>query len=391
MKLASPSDCTGCLACVDSCRHGAIDYQYDKNGYVSISVNNDKCVGCGLCSKHCPIISPIKKSTCVTPDCFFGWNNDLQQRKLSSSGGLFSAIATYFLKQGGIVYGAAIDGFEVRHIRIDSLCKLPLIQGSKYQHSILKGVYESVRLDLKSNKLVLFSGVGCQINALLSYLGNKNYDNLFTIDMICGGVSSILPILEYKKTNKYNSIMSFRDKDNGWVSHDFSYALKLKKNNGEIENFGACNLVTQSFNTKLAKRDSCLSCRFTGVSRNSDCTIGDYWGINLSPQEEHDGISAILVHSEKFKTLLENIDITIKTTTWGFIAKKNPCLYFSNFSFIRFFISRKLLLYALRHQKRRLAYCIITQSQYNLEMRLYNRYIEKRKKILYTKLSEIFE
>ena len=39
------------------------------------------------------------------------------------------------------------------------------------------------------SKLVLFSGTGCQVNGLKSFLG-KEYENLICVDVICHGAPS---------------------------------------------------------------------------------------------------------------------------------------------------------------------------------------------------------
>ena len=102
---------------------------------------------------------------------YAGWCNNTQLRSLSASGGIFAAIAKTMLNNNGVVYGAAIDGFEVKHIRVEVETDLHKIQGTKYQPSITKGVYKLVKKDLQNGRLVLFSGLSCQINALYSFLG----------------------------------------------------------------------------------------------------------------------------------------------------------------------------------------------------------------------------
>lgn len=59
--LASDRLCTGCLACVDSCKHQAIDI-IKKNWVTHVSICPDRCVNCGRCEKVCPIVSPVKKT-----------------------------------------------------------------------------------------------------------------------------------------------------------------------------------------------------------------------------------------------------------------------------------------------------------------------------------------
>ena len=70
------------------------------------------CTACGtcyqtlLCEKRCPIISS-QRTVNPPPNIYACWHKDKNIRLKSSSGGAFSAIAEYVLRNGGIVWGAA--------------------------------------------------------------------------------------------------------------------------------------------------------------------------------------------------------------------------------------------------------------------------------------------
>lgn len=384
-KLASASTCTACMTCIDSCNHGAISYYVDKLGFFKIKIDSEKCISCGLCSKRCPIINkkPVEKNSYL--ECFSAWCNDEALRSRSASGGVFAAVAMEVLQRGGVVYGASIDGLDIRHIRINQTSDLYKLQGSKYQPSILTGMYKSVRADLKSGLLVLFSGLGCQIAGLYSFLGNITYENLITIDTICGGVASMLPMINLRNKKKYSSILSFRDKDNGWKSRGFEYSLKMQTTKGSIEKLPANNMVLRTFSSKIGKRASCLNCSFSGIHRQSDCTIGDFWGIDINTKEEEKGVSALLVHSSRFMDLLKASNVTINSVNWHDIALNNPCLYFSKSPAIQYFISRKFFLRALLKENYKHAAMILDNPILSIESKIYNRFITKKKQIFLKK------
>ena len=165
MKLASYIECSACMACVDTCHHNALTVEIDIDGFFTIAKHTDACTNCGLCSKVCPVISPLQTDHKDVNSSYpyAAWCEDSVLRGMAASGGAFAAMAKAFLKSGGIVYGAAIDGFDVKHKRVDHIDDLLSILGSKYQHSKMQGVYTSVRDDLRAGRKVLFSGLSCQI------------------------------------------------------------------------------------------------------------------------------------------------------------------------------------------------------------------------------------
>ena len=379
-NFASSKDCTGCMACIDSCNYNAITYGLSTKGYIKIYVNNKACVGCAKCISVCPQLSCHQYSTeNKLANGYAVWNNDVEQRKTSASGGAFSAIATYILKNGGIVYGAALDGFEVKHIRIDNVVDLVLLQNAKYQHSITKGIYKSVRRDLILGNIVLFSGLGCQVAALYSFLGKISTENLYTIDTICGGVSTILPMLELKHSGKYHGILSFRDKEkHGWSSKGFSYRLKMVGKYGNEVDLGNNNLVLNSFSSKILKRSSCLNCQFVGLQRNSGCTVGDFWGDKCFKSQHSNGLSAIIIHDSKMENLLKKCNLSLKPVDVESIASGNPNLFYGNFKGIRYLLSRHLSFIFLKCRINKWAYALSDwNSIFSLEMRMYMRFIHK--------------
>ena len=68
------------------------------------------------------------------------------------------------------------------------------------------------------------------------------------------------------------------------------------------------------FYGEWAIRESCYRCPFTRIDRDTDITIGDYWGIETAMPRFADpmGVSLALVHSEEgqelFNSIKENIE-----------------------------------------------------------------------------------
>lgn len=128
--------CTGCNCCSAVCSTGALKIEKNNDGFWYPTISADKCIGCGLCLKVCPVyLGDV--SDFSEPIAYVGWFLDEEIRKDSSSGGIFTAIATHMiLNYGAIVYGAAYnDDFTVEHIRLKTIDELKKVRGSKYVHS----------------------------------------------------------------------------------------------------------------------------------------------------------------------------------------------------------------------------------------------------------------
>lgn len=108
-----------------------------------------------------------------------------QKTKESTSGGIFIPLAKSTLEKGGVVFGCTYDeNLVARHIAVEKEADLHKLQGSKYVQSDLSGIYSRVKSELKDGRNVLFSGTGCQVAGLRSFLG-KDFDNLITVDIVC--------------------------------------------------------------------------------------------------------------------------------------------------------------------------------------------------------------
>ena len=68
IRIADPSMCCGCSACVNVCPHDAISMQPDKLGFPYPVVDADKCVDCGLCDAVCAFVPDVEESMAVPSD-----------------------------------------------------------------------------------------------------------------------------------------------------------------------------------------------------------------------------------------------------------------------------------------------------------------------------------
>lgn len=304
-------ECSGCSACANICPVNAIKMTQDSEGFYKPVIDEDKCIFCGACLNICPVDNN-KFSHNEKPKVYAAMADD-NIRKISSSGGAFSIIANEILEENGIVCGAAFgDNWRVEHIIVDNKKDLSKLRKSKYVQSYISDtLYKELKRYLDENKKVLFTGVPCQVAGLLNYL-QKDYPNLYTIDLICAYAPSPKVFEMYLKENfKDEEIqdINFRDKENtDWNCSILKLKLKLKlKDNSIIDIYD--KKYMQPYLDRLFKGSQCESCKFKKFPRPGDFTIGDFWKIDKFTPNMNDkkGTSAILLNSTKSEELFNKI------------------------------------------------------------------------------------
>ena len=233
------------------------------------------------------------------------YNTNEEIRLASSSGGVFSLLAEQVLADGGIVYGCAMtrDCYGAQLIRVSDKQDLRLLRGSKYLQATMGDILLSVKSDLCANKLVLFSGTGCQINGLKRFL-RKDYDNLLCVDVICHGVPSpsLWKMYVQYREKHYGKIkaVNFRCKNHGWRY----YGIKVGQHFISKDE----DPYMQMFLKDKCLRPSCYAC-MAKKDKKSDITLADFWKIeNVAPEmNDEKGISLVLVRTERGKQIFEKI------------------------------------------------------------------------------------
>lgn len=312
IQISNKADCCGCEACVQICPKNCITMETDAEGFRYPVVNSQSCVDCGLCERVCPILKKVRTTEQREVAAFAAYTKDETVRKSSSSGGIFSMLAEHILAQQGVVFGAAFaEDFSVHHISIENRTELEKLRGSKYVQSSTDDTYRQAKALLESGRVVLYTGVGCQIEGLKAFLG-KDYDSLYTIDVLCHGVPSPKVWKKYlsEQEEKWGSPVVdafFRNKRKGWKRYSVVLNFKNETQYGEIR---SNDPYMRLFLANICLRPSCHSCRFKDIPRQSDLTIGDAWGIqNHMPEMDDDrGTSVVLVHTEKGRRLWEQVE-----------------------------------------------------------------------------------
>ncbi|MEE0985187.1 MAG: Coenzyme F420 hydrogenase/dehydrogenase, beta subunit C-terminal domain [Bacteroidaceae bacterium] len=302
INIQDRRDCCGCTACASICAHNAISMEPDAMGFKYPVVDDSKCVDCGLCEKVCAFNENYDKSLNLQEPLAYGVRHkDMNEVATSRSGAAFIAISDWVLDNGGVVYGAGYTGhFQVVHKRATTKEARNEFKGSKYVQSDMNDVFRQVRTDLKAGLKVLFSGTPCQVAGLASFVGKKQRENLYLVDIVCHGVPApniwhdYLAYVE-KKYNDTAIAVDFRDKTElGWAAHRESFTFT----SGKVHR----NTYTYLFYEHIMFRPSCERCHYTNLYRPSDITIADFWGWEKTDNTintDDKGISLVFCNTSK--------------------------------------------------------------------------------------------
>ncbi len=320
--------CTGCSACFNACPQSAITMRENNEGFNEPVINENKCTDCGLCAKICPVLNS-KYENNKNPDCYAFMATD-EIRANSASGGAFPVLAYEFVKNGGYVSGAIWDkDWSVKHIVSNKINDIEKMRSSKYLQSNVGNCYKEIKDLLLDNKKVLFTGTPCQVAGIKAYL-NKDYSNLYCVDIVCHGVPSFKVFKKYLEENyKTDEIkhIDFRKKEpNGWGSAILYIESNCKKYRIPWKKDAYYTLFLKN----LTLRKSCTDCKFSKLPRQGDVTIGDFWGINERYNDKL-GTSVVTINNSKgrflFKILNKNSKLCIRQKL------KNACS--SNYNLIK--------------------------------------------------------
>lgn len=319
------SNCTGCGACVLACVHKALSMERNSEGFLYPTLDTNKCIRCGICEKVCPMTSERHQANALLKnDAYLVTGKDQELGLNCATIGLCTWISLEFVKNQNHVFGVILDetNWTVKHIHTQDIITVKRMCNSKYMQSDTGNTFLKVKELLKASKEVLYIGTPCQIAGLKGFL-RKDYENLFTIDLICHGVFS--PKLIPLEVNYWESLfqgklsnLRFRSKKiypwdiGGIVNFD------IKNSNGvkHIERHASSSPTYYSFaysgdNCNYNLRPSCYTCPFRSKGRYGDLTIGDAWGLSkkykniFSEKNKRNGISILLCNTIKGEKILE--------------------------------------------------------------------------------------
>ena len=303
--------CSGCSACENICPVNAIEIKINKlTGFKLAEINTTKCINCGKCDSVCPHIS-VKNKNNENEQEKYALQASEEIRKVSSSGGAFTVLANYYTQLGYKIVGVQWDkDWHAEYAIANNEDEWHKFRGSKYMQADVKDIFPKIKQLLDNNNKVLFTGVPCHVSGLLNFLGKK-YDNLVTIDLFCGALSS--PLIwdkwyEYQDIDKNNIVdINMRAKQQQGNKNHLIY---IKENDGQIHNiFYDCSMAKNIVNKRKWSLPVCHECKYRDMNRVSDYTIADLWNSEKTCTELHDKtnsqVSTFLCNSDEAKKVVK--------------------------------------------------------------------------------------
>lgn len=296
MSILLTENCVGCGACQEACLPGSVELRREPEGFMRAYISENGCTGCG----RCKIVCPQLRSTRKRPLEVLAYQNpDKMVLMKSQSGGAFAALAKDVLRKDGSVFGVrwTSDCFDVEFAEATTLEEIQCFSGSKYIPANLAPILPSLKKAVKTGRLILFSGLPCQIAALRNLFPHR--ENLLLVEVLCMGPMSPT-VWQHLRAKMPDGLKMFlmRDKRRrGWGSSDASFELL----NGDLHLFNSRRYPPwQLFARGVTMSTSCLGCKFRSIERVADITLGDFWGIeqwvSLSDEIRRKGVS--IVHSQ---------------------------------------------------------------------------------------------
>lgn len=331
IQLALHDTCTGCTACASVCPTGSISMREDQEGFLQPHIEVDSCIQCHKCEKTCPILNPIEIPVDFKTQAYAAINKDEEVRKDSTSGGIFSALATAQYNDGGFVGGAIYtENFKVKHVVSNDINDLPKLRSSKYLQSDVTDFFNNVKSLLEANEKVLVCGTPCQIAALKKFVG-KLQQNLVTVDFICRGVSSpmiwqmYLRDIEEKHCEKLISVKA-KSKDLGW--RNLTYKFVFQSGYRTYQTKDQSPYMIGFRDTNVLCRKSCYNCIYKGFPRVADISLGDCWGID-NGLDDNLGTSLVLANTPTGASFLRDKIgkfLSVEKINFSDVPNSQPCI-----------------------------------------------------------------
>ena len=304
------SSCCGCSACYAACPVGAIEMKADEEGFLYPVIDPDKCVRCHKCLQACAFKRDLEGGSHPEDTLVYACRTrDREILERSSSGGAFVAISDVFLERGDAVLCSHYNYEEHRTEFALVLTKEDRDASSRsmYMQSYALDAWKEALKWMKDNpeRRLLYTGLGCQAAGFMQFMKmNSMSDRVFIVDIVCHGAPSPKIWAEYARSLEKGgklSDLNFKNKKTGWSKSVGTVCV-----DGEEISIAKYRRI---YTDRYTIRQSCFSCPYTRMNRDTDITIGDFWHMEKSMPDFVDemGTSLVLIHTERGKELFDAI------------------------------------------------------------------------------------
>lgn len=287
-----------CGVCLSVCPKGALDYKRGKQCY-AITIDHDRCIGCGSCAKVCPSNYIFKDRVdfdrVTDKNVFLTYAKDENVQFTSSSGGTVRTIAKEFVRQD--------KSFIYSLYEQDNVLKCGVIDGSLVDYmpnSIYaptmwgRGLQQVKRLSAGSRLLVI--GLPCQIKAAKKVVDKFNKQiEAYYIGIICRKTKDFRfekYIRDYHHISDENTRITFRGY--GWPGVIGNYV------DSQYSQYSQFSLIP--FGLDLWNIKGCYRCADCLAQDVADLSVGDPWTLDCVNDR---GCNITFVNSENGHALLK--------------------------------------------------------------------------------------
>lgn len=304
-ETSRKASCFGCGACAEICPVNAIQMKTYEDGFCYPEIDNEKCIECQQCRNACPNEVSSEEQGIKIHKLYSIEHKDERVLQSSQSGGAFTLLSDFFLKMGGCIYGAIYDSnYNVIHARAVSEEERDAMRMSKYvQSKIHASLIKDIKKDLLCGRMVLFTGTPCQVYMVKKQFGK--YENLFTMEILCHGVTS---------PGIWKDYVELREKQWGNFSKIRMRNQQWRLRGGHSESFFDTHynehisvMYARIFYSHFAHRDSCYECPFANEIRHADITVGDFWDWECTSQKKRYALSMVFVNTEKGRYIFDHV------------------------------------------------------------------------------------
>lgn len=352
--------CIGCGLC-EAISHGSIEMKLGDNGFYNPSISTVNVETENIINQICPginVINDLKFSNKEriwgkVLNSFSGFSKDTEIRKVSSSGGIISAISLHLLESKTVdailQVGGDKDNYQKNTLHISRTREDILnCASSRYAPAL---VFDKIIEILNSNNYIFgFIGKPCDISGLKNFLNlypqHSSRFRLF-ISIFCAGLPSFNGTKAIiKDLGAKDPVKNLSYRGNGWPGK-FSFTDETQKEYAISYNDSWGKTLNKHLNFR------CKIC-MDGIGLQADLAVGDAWETKDGYPDftEREGRSLIVVRTKQgmdaIKEAEYNYKIEIEDLALERIRQMQPYQYSRRLLFgariLAFYIMRKSLL-----------------------------------------------